>query len=176
MNDNQKQASKDVKDSIDNFIKAVSSVKDEDFDTVPFEGSWTAGQTAEHILKSNVTKLLYGETEKTERDPGEKIDTIKNIFLNFETKMTAPEFNTPTHEKHDKSAAIRSLEKMRDEAVKAAEELQLSEICLGFELPNMGRLTGLEWLYFMAYHVQRHTHQLNNISNKLKENFSKTNS
>lgn len=44
----------------------------------------------------------------------------------------------------------------------------LSFICLDFELPGTGALTGLEWIHFLSTHTRRHVRQLRNIVEKLK--------
>lgn len=168
---NKNELLKDLDDTMENLVQTVSSFKEEDIDKIPFEGSWTAGQTSEHLLKSNVTKLLYGDTKKTGRKPDENIRQTKELMLDFGKKMTAPDFNTPTNEKHDKVQIINSFKKVHSEAREAAETLDLTETCTGFELPGSGMFTRLEWLYFMIYHYQRHTHQLKNIYDKLYKQF-----
>ena len=40
------------KSTMNKLGTALSSVKDEQFNEIPFEGSWTAAQVADHILKS----------------------------------------------------------------------------------------------------------------------------
>ncbi|WP_233074183.1 DinB family protein [Flavobacterium sp. IB48] len=51
----------------------VSSFSKEEINIVPFEGSWTAGQTTQHIILacSGLTMLFAGKTEKTTREPDE---------------------------------------------------------------------------------------------------------
>jgi hypothetical protein len=162
-----KEILKDLDDTSSELLQIIQSFDQEQFNTIPFEGSWTAGQTAEHLLKSNISKLLHGNMEETERQPDEKIQKIKDIFLNFDIKMTAPGFNTPSIENQDKGKILASLTDAYKEAEEAAAALDLSETCLDFELPRLGRLTRLEWIYFMIFHTQRHIHQLKNIHKKV---------
>ena len=41
--------------------------------------------------------------------------------------------------------------------------LDLSATCLDFEMPGIGALTRLEWLWFYVWHTQRHLRQVKNI-------------
>lgn len=164
----EKNIAHELKASSENFVKTLSSFSDHQFNEVPFEGSWTAGQIGEHILKSNVTPLLYGKTEETSGRPDEKVQRIKDDMLNFEVKMKNPDFNTPSESKKDKEKTISKLRDAFEKAVEAAGELDLTKTCNDFELPGgAGKLTRLEWLYFMNYHIQRHTHQLENVKEKV---------
>jgi hypothetical protein len=45
----------------------------------------------------------------------------------------------------------------------AVKLLDLSVICLDFELPGMGMLTRLEWIDFYVFHTRRHIVQLERI-------------
>jgi hypothetical protein len=162
-----KEILKDLDDTASELLQIIQSFDQEQFNTIPFEGSWAAGQTAEHLLKSNISKLLYGNVNETDRQPDEKIQEIKDIFLNFDVKMTAPHFNTPSVKSQDKEEILASFTDAYKETRKAAAALDLSETCLDFELPGLGRLTRLEWIYFMIFHIQRHIHQLKNIHKKV---------
>lgn len=164
-----KKTSKEIKQAEEQLFKTLSLFTDEQFSQIPFEGSWTGGQVAEHLLKSDATPLLFGNTEKTTGEPGKNIKLIREQFLNFNTKMKNPDFNTPSNGKHNKKEIIDSLTKMYKKAEEAAVKLDLTQTCLDFGLPNMGKMTRLEWLYFMIYHTQRHTHQLKNILSKLEQ-------
>ncbi len=99
----------ELKETSAELRQTLSSFTDEQFNRTPFQGSWTGGQVAEHLLKSNITPLLHGNTEKTARKPDEKISQIKESFLNFNVKMKNPDFNTPSNNKHDKKEIIDSL-------------------------------------------------------------------
>lgn len=150
------------------LTRVISSYSEEQFNTIPFEGSWTAGQVTEHLLKSDISSLINGRTRKTERDPAENIDKIKESLLNFNIKMKNPDFNTPTQHSHDKKKMLSSLKNAGERVKKAVDTLDLSETCVDFEMPGTGYITRLEWICFSIYHTQRHTHQLKKIFKKLK--------
>ncbi len=136
---------------------------------VPFEGSWTAAQVASHVLKSQsfISGLLYGKTHPAERNPVEKVEVIKKIFLDFTTKLKSPDIILPPDEAQEKEALISHLKTVSAKVTAAIERLPLSEVCEEFVLPDMGELTRTEWIYFIIYHTQRHLHQIENISNIL---------
>jgi uncharacterized damage-inducible protein DinB len=157
--------------SMEELYKPISSLRQEQFNIVPFEDSWTAGQTAEHILKSNTVILntVNGASEKTENWPDEKIEQLRVIFLDFDTKMTALGFNTPSDDDKNKAEMLNKLREVNDGIIEVIKTLDLTETCKDFKHPGMGELTRLEWIYFCMFHTQRHTHQLSNIIQKLKE-------
>lgn len=143
-------------------------------DVVPFEGSWTAGQTTEHIIKAGLgaEHFLKENTAPTDRPIDKNVETLRSIFLNFDIKMKSPDFIVPTGTVHNKEMQAKQLETIRKELAEAAAGLDLSRTCLGFELPGMGHLTRLEWIKFNIVHTQRHTRQLKNIYKALQASAS----
>ena len=77
---------------------------------MPFEGSWTAGQVAQHILlSSSSVEVLRGPVKKTKRAPDEGIENLRSIFLDFDTKLESPEFIMPQNKVYDKEELLRLL-------------------------------------------------------------------
>src|SRR6266480_647100 len=91
---NTKELIKQFDETESELLKVVSSFSEEQLNAVPFKGSWTAGQVTEHLLKSKsgIPKLFSGATKPTEREPDEKVDIIKSIFLDFNSKFKSPDF------------------------------------------------------------------------------------
>jgi hypothetical protein len=147
------------------LLATIASFKEDDINTIPFEGSWTAGQVGEHIYKSmsGVSHSLQGAVKKTDRDPGEKIKAIGDIFLNFDLKMKSPDFIQPSELPHDKTLLLRCLTLITSEVSEQITSQDLSVICLQPILPGFGDLTRLELNYFIVFHTQRHIHQLKKI-------------
>lgn len=152
-----------------NLLAVISSIPQEQFNTVPFEGSWTAAQVCDHVLKAIGDGIFYGKTKPTERAPDERIKTLADIFLNFETKLQSPDFILPTDKPLNKHVVLTDMESSFDKLITAAQTLDLTATCLDFEMPVMGQLTRLEFLWFYVFHSQRHTHQLNKIAKALAE-------
>ena len=147
------------------LLNVLSKFPDEKFNEVPFDGSWTAAQVADHISRSqrNIPKLLAGNTSATDRDAQEKRELMKNIFLDLNTKMSAPEFILPSEEPLLKQEVIEGLSAEKTQIISAFNIADLSLLCTDFSLPGMGMMTGAEWAWFIIYHMQRHIHQLENI-------------
>jgi hypothetical protein len=151
------------------LLKVLNAFSDGVINTVPFEGSWTPGQVAEHILisASGVSSALKGDAKPSYRDPELHIKLLGDAFLNFDVKMRSPDFVLPTEKKKDKQDLISSLTATFDELVKAAGSDDLDQICVTFEMPTLGTLSKKELLYFVLVHTQRHIHQLKNIAKHL---------
>ena len=155
----------EMNDTTNKLVQTISTFPRERFNTIPFEGSWTAAQVSDHILKSvsGVLELLYAPTKPTERQPNEKTEAIKAMFLDFKTKMKSPEFVLPGESPIEKEKLLTAWENTKAKITEAIKTLNLSETCTAFELPGFGEFTRAEWIYFAMYHTQRHTHQLENI-------------
>lgn len=147
------------------LLATLSSFKEEEINTIPFEGSWTAGQVGEHIYKSmsGISHSLQGAVKKTDRDPGEKVNAIGEIFLNFDLKFKSPDFIQPSELPHDKTLLLRCLTLITSEISEHIKTQDLSLTCLQSILPGFGDLTRMELNYFTVFHTQRHVHQLKNI-------------
>ena len=155
----------EIGDTGKELSQVLSSFTQEQINVIPFAGSWTAGQVAEHVLKSvsGTLQNVTGNVEPTDRNPVQYADQLKEIFLNFDIKMKSPDFILPTDEPKDKGALLSSLENKMNKLENAAKTEDLSATCLTFEMPTMGPLTRMEWLSFANAHTLRHIHQLKNI-------------
>lgn len=150
--------------------EALDTFDAETFNEVPFAGSWTAGQVADHLLKAGgVTQVLYGRTAPAGRDPEQKMEMLRHVFLDFNTKMTSPDFIQPSDGPHDLLEYRTSLAAVWQGLSDSATDLDLSLTCLDLELPVFGLLTRMEWIGFYAVHTQRHTHQLHRIYSALSK-------
>jgi hypothetical protein len=150
------------KDTTAALLDVLSSFNEEEINTAPFEGCWTAGQVGEHIYKSvsGIAQVLQGTVVATERDPAEKIQMIREVFLNFKEKFKSPDFIIPSAGPHDKKLLLRCLQLTLEEAAIDIKKQDQTMTCLGFPLPGFGELTRLEWNHFTLFHTQRHIHQL----------------
>jgi hypothetical protein len=159
----------ELEETKNELAAAAASIKDDVVDTVPFEGSWTAGQVLEHIDKSVSPGVLNGNVRQVDRAADEKVQTVRTIFLDFTKKFEAPGFIIPTETSHDKQALVSKLNHKFDKLAAAAGTMDLAEECLDFEVPGLGAFTRLEWIAFYMAHTQRHIHQLKNIAARLNE-------
>lgn len=163
------EVQKNIIETFKKLGEILAKFSESDFNTVPFKGSWTAGQTAQHVILvcSGYPELFAGNTEKTTRKPDEKIKEIESIFLDFQTKMDAPEFVRPEMKDYSQNSLTLDLLSIESDLLKASETCDLTLTCLDFEVPGFGKFTILEWIYFGLIHSQRHTKQLHDIYNNL---------
>lgn len=152
-----------------NLTAALSKFDQHQIDKVPFEGSWTAGQVAEHITKglSGMPQLVAGKTEATKRPFDAKAKPLRDTFLDFSTKFESPDFLIPTESVHDKQTLLEGFVALEKELLGIAATQDLTITLLDFEMPQSGTLTIYEMLTFMMAHAERHTHQLNNIYRRM---------
>ena len=146
------------------LMQQLSSLSEEQLNTVPFEGSWTAGQVGNHLYKSyNVMDILNGNMEETDRNPGAKLAEIDKTFKDFSIKMKSPEFIVPTTKYIEKEPLLSSLQERIEQQRQAIKTMDLSKTCLDAEIPGGGSFTRQEWLGFNTIHTERHNVQLRNI-------------
>lgn len=150
----------------------LSSFSKEEINIVPFEGSWTGGQTVQHIILacSGLTMLFAGKTEKTTRQPDENVKGLDSIFLDFTTKYQSPENIKPPAIEYEKGTLLASVKKIQNDLFEAAETYDLTLTCMDAKVPGFDHFTIYEWLHFAIVHTQRHTRQLNSIYEHIKKN------
>jgi len=153
------------------LLQTLSSIEESKINTVPFTGSWTAGQLAQHVILSagGFVQLLNGPVKDTERDPEANIPRLKEIFLNFNTKLKSPDFIVPEDKDYDKQQLTDTLRDIKTGLHKAIETLDIMKTCTAFELPGSGYISRAEAITFTIVHTQRHVHQLKNILQHLRK-------
>lgn len=163
---------KDVDEALNELIQGLSSIDSQKINVVPFEGSWTAGQLAQHMIMANsgFVDTMNGPVEETKRRPDEFVENIRSIFLDFTTKLTSPDFIRPPKIAYEKNELLASLTNIRNRLFQTMETSDLTKTCVSFKVPVLGYLTRFESAHFVLYHTQRHIHQLKKISRKLETN------
>ncbi|AXY78488.1 DinB family protein [Paraflavitalea soli] len=147
-------------------LAIIADFSQEQFNKVPFAGSWTAGQVSEHLLKSisGIPALMAGNTRPTtERKGDEHVMTIETIFLDFEVKMKSPEFILPSNGPHDRNELLHGFRTALDEIASKTRTMDLTLTCTDFPFPGIGELTRWELISFAICHTIRHTRQMKNI-------------
>ncbi len=163
----KREVQKKIIETFKKLNAVLAEFSEGELNTAPYQGSWTAAQTTQHIVLvcSGYPELFAGKTEKTIRKPDEKIKEIERIFLDFDTKMEAPDFTKPEIKDYSKNSLTLSLLTIESDLLKASENCDLTLTCLDFEVPGFGKFTILEWINFGLIHTQRHTKQLHDIFN-----------
>jgi hypothetical protein len=157
---------KEIEMTFEKLIDVLSEFDEEGFNQVPFAGSWTAGQTAEHIIICG-SGLPDGDTTESNRAFDQRVKEIKALFLNYDLKFETDPSIAPGPGPHDKEETIRKIREISDNLIAIAASADLKALCHDMEFPGFGLLTRYEWLNFINFHTKRHTHQIINIAQKL---------
>jgi len=153
------------------LLQVLISFDQPQINTAPFAGGWTAAQVGEHLFKSDssILNALYGPVKETHRAVDEYVDGINSQFLDFSTKMKAPDLIIPADMEHDKETLISALKSTRLLLGKAIKSLDLSLTCTDPVLSAIaGELTRLEYINFVISHTHRHINQLKEIYNRIE--------
>lgn len=154
-------------EAVSELSKLMHSVDDDKVNTVPYKGSWTAPQLLRHVTKSisGMAQAMLMDAKPTDRGPGERIQELKTVFLDFSKKMQSPEFIIPEEGIYEKQPAIDELDKAFHQFKDNANKANLTELTEGLPL---GPITKLELVHFSLFHTQRHLQQMKKICNALK--------
>jgi uncharacterized damage-inducible protein DinB len=145
------------------FIDHLSGFSEAEMNKVPFENSWTAAQVAEHIVKASDAGVLFMPGAPAERDPAKNVQSLRDIFLNFDAKYKSAPNLLPEEKHYEKTPLIHTLQQQWSQLEEAARTQDLSELIDAFEFPGMGKLTKFEALNLVVVHTQRHLQQLDHI-------------
>jgi len=151
---------------LDNILFSFSNAQ---LNTIPFEGSWTAGQVADHIIRSlsGLEKIINGPVGPANRAADEKVAAIRDLFLNFGIKMKSPDFIMPGAGPYEKENQLTIIGQLKEKMLAAVGQ-DLDLLCIAAEFPTFGLLTRKEWLNFYLVHTERHTQQVKNIFKAIK--------
>jgi hypothetical protein len=166
---NQKDLSSEFENATKELMQLLIAFGQQQINTKPQEGGWTAAQVGEHLFKSDsaILKALYGPLKDAMRAPDEQVEGINQAFLDFSIKLKSPDQLIPEDIEHDKEAMISALKSTRDLLGKAIKTLDLTPICTEPVMMSIvGEWTRLEYINFVISHTHRHIHQLKKIFNK----------
>ena len=173
MNTNSKSKQEliaDIENVHRDFVQQLSRFSEQELNKIPNGESWTAGQVAEHIIKSNggiLTKLLNGDATPTTRPFDEQADLVKNIFRSEDKMKTAPVLE-PSPPPHDLDDLLKSLKQQKDQQIETIKQKDLKELSSELEFPPApDGLTRYEWTIFMIEHTQRHRKQIESIYDEI---------
>jgi len=158
-----------LENALEQTINLLGLLNDEQLNTVPFEGSWTAAQVGRHIYKSTngTHEMLQKPMPVPDRDPLERATEYKNILMDFDLKMDSPDFLIPEDETYDGVQLIASIKDVKKEVLPAAATASLNEEAPLNEGNPLKGSTKLEILHFLTYHTIRHNRQIEKIREAL---------
>jgi hypothetical protein len=154
-----------INDTLTDMINTLSLFSEDEINTIPFEGSWTPGQVAQHVIMSDsgFATLLKGPVKETDRQPDQFVNDLKAAFLNFDIKMQSPDFILPPAIDYKKEELLHNLEEIRTRLNQFDQTSDMTKTCTGMELPVLGYLTRWEATTFIIVHTKRHIYQLGNL-------------
>lgn len=156
-----------INHTFESLIAVLSKTTDDSLNKIPFEGSWSIGQVAEHIILCG-NGIPDNKTEPSIRPKDEKVPELKAFFLNMDEKSKADPSLTPHRVDHRRDDLINQIMAIREKLRVIAKETDLDAICMDMEFPTLGLLTRYEWLSFICFHTQRHIVQMQKITKHLK--------
>jgi DinB superfamily len=162
MNRDRDELRKELEHTYNELKAALCGFTDEGLNIIPFKGSWSAGQVAEHIIKAT-SGIPDQHTQFAGRVYNATDESIRSLFLNFSIKMKTPEFLEPESGTYSVGDLLSKIDNIRRTHMETVDQKDLHALCLDFELPMFGKLTRYEWIKFICYHTQRHTQQIRNI-------------
>lgn len=151
--------------ALEDFMETLAVFDNEEYNEVPFDGSWTPGQVAQHVIicVSGFTEVLAGPDTETKRLPDMHVANLKAAFLNFDIKMQSPSFVVPPVADYNKQEQLDELKRLQERLNEIIPAADMLRTCTGMEMPTLGYITRTEIAHFLVYHTIRHVHQLNKI-------------
>ncbi len=146
----------------DTLVQLLQSVNERHFNQKPGADKWSIAQVVDHIRLSNnsVAKALALKGKPLDRNPGERISELKSVFLDFQTKLQAPDFIVPSKDIYDPNLLLKDLQASIQLIRERMYEDNLDEL---INHPAFGDISKFEILHFVLYHTQRHLRQIKEI-------------
>ncbi|MGJ1432036.1 DinB family protein [Sphingobacterium spiritivorum] len=160
------QVTKSIEYIFGQFHQSLQTTEETQLNSIPFEDSWTIGQTADHIIICS-SGIPDEHTQVSERSFDQYIAVLKGMFLNMDLKFKADPSLLPRKKLYTKNELLTEIDVNRSNLLKSIESTDLTVICTDMAFPQVGYLTRYEWLSFIGYHTQRHLIQIENIKDKL---------
>lgn len=130
----------------------------------PADG-WSVGEILEHLVlvEANIVSHLGGRGGKTERPLLQKVEMIRAAFESPGNRYQSPREFLPTGNGKEKTHALQELREHSNDVLAKMAGLDVSETLLDYRHPYAGRLTRIEWVYFMVIHARRHLSQIERL-------------
>jgi hypothetical protein len=159
-----------LKESAKEYLSSIESVNEAQWDWKPAPDRWSVGQTAEHIMQSEV--VLFRRIQHAIQSPASsdwgtktagKTELIERVMPDRSQKATAPETTKP--QGLSKEEVVRRFQELRAQIIKFAEETQiaLKEHTAEHPFPVFKTLNSYQWLLLVPLHSRRHDHQIAEI-------------
>jgi len=148
------------------LLDTLTNISPEIFFLKPDENSWSIGEITDHLIKIETLTFQVIQNARlstTHRKPDEKIKYIRDTLMNFDKMLSAGGPILPDHQINNKDELIYKLKEIRQSLINFIPNNDLSIRCEIFEHQLFGKLTRIEWLYYVVYHSERHLNQINKV-------------
>ncbi|KOS07647.1 hypothetical protein AM493_17560 [Flavobacterium akiainvivens] len=154
-----------LENALNETLYLLKGVDDANINKKPADGSWSVAQVARHLYKATAgsDEMFAAPTPEAGRAVDERAENYREILMNFESKMNAPEFLVPEDKLFDKDRLIESLTEANKIAVAAIKESNLAQLAPLPEGHPLAGSTKLEIVHFFTYHTLRHNNQIEKI-------------
>jgi uncharacterized damage-inducible protein DinB len=148
------------------LIDQLQMVSDTHFNRKPSAKKWSIAQVADHIYLSNqsIIKALQLDGTEVDRDPAERIEELKEMFLDFSKLYKAPLFIVPQQTDYNREQLMQALLRSLQQIHRLMYKTELNVL---INHPAFGDISKLEILYFVLYHTQRHLRQIKQTHTEL---------
>lgn len=160
-----------LKDSREEFVKAVTDLTDEQWKWKPAADRWSVGEVAEHIMLSE-TALFTKMQEAIGKPPNPeweqktkgKTELLLQVMAPRLGKAKAPEEIVPAG-KLTRAEIMSGFEKVRAKTMTFAEETQvaLKEHTSEHPFQFFNTLNAYQWLIYIPLHNMRHDKQIEEV-------------
>lgn len=167
--DTAKAAISEIQEAGSEMDRWLDQIAVESVNLKPKGSGWSPAQVVEHVTRSNraMSGALEMQGALADRDPGQRREELRSMFMNFETKFTSPAFIEPEDKIYDKAALQAAF---RQSVHSVLEKAGGAGYATMINLPGFGPITKLELLYFVGYHTRRHIHQLQKLATAIETN------
>ena len=153
------------------LLRAAESVPEDQWQTRPAEGRWSAGEMIGHL--SAVERTILSRAGKLLRKPPKSVPFFKRFhvpMMMVETRVIR--LRTPkwldVQTIHEKEEMLAELRGVRERTLAFIEETRGRDLSkYSTPHPFLGTLNAYEWLQFIASHEIRHTKQMREIAGTL---------
>ena len=160
-----------LQDAQKEFVAAVESLSDEQWNYKPAPERWSVGEVAEHIvlaeglLFSKVEESLAGKPNPDwETQTKGKTEFLEKVMVNRQYKAQAPEQIKPQG-KLTRAEIMSKYAEGRAKSIKFIEDtdLPLNEYTAEHPFPVFKTLNAYQWLIYIPLHNMRHDLQIEEV-------------
>ncbi|HEY6270640.1 MAG TPA: DinB family protein [Terriglobales bacterium] len=149
------------------YLSLIADVNQVQWNWNPEPDRWSVGQTAEHIMQSEVilSRRLQHAIESPanpdwQRKTAGKAELLERVMADRGQKAIAPEPTRPQGQSREE--VVRRFKDVRMQIIKFAEETQipLEQYTAEHPFPVFGTLNAYQWLLLVPLHNMRHDQQI----------------